>query len=208
MHVIHGKAMPMDIVKVITPNKHYYSFLSVGWGLLADIDIESESWRFLGEPRFTLWSLYRSFALRKNRATLSYLPKENCTTSTEMPSLDQPVPDSWITITSSFVLVYAAYQKYLNSTLKFAPDSKLDDETIYLLYIKDDVSVWQVIQFLLTLEDGLHMKLPFVHFLPVSAFRLVPESGDDIITIDGELIPCSPLQTQVIPKVASILSRS
>jgi sphingosine kinase len=31
--------------------KTIYSFLSIGWGIMADVDIESERLRFLGEPR-------------------------------------------------------------------------------------------------------------------------------------------------------------
>jgi len=36
-----------------------YSFLSIGWGLIADIDIESERLRSIGGQRFTVWSLAR-----------------------------------------------------------------------------------------------------------------------------------------------------
>jgi len=36
-----------------------YSFLSIGWGLIADIDIESERLRSIGGQRFTIWSLAR-----------------------------------------------------------------------------------------------------------------------------------------------------
>jgi hypothetical protein len=36
-----------------------YSFLSIGWGLIADIDIESERLRSIGDQRFTIWSLAR-----------------------------------------------------------------------------------------------------------------------------------------------------
>lgn len=35
------------------------SFLSVGWGLMADIDIESERLRMIGEARFTVGALAR-----------------------------------------------------------------------------------------------------------------------------------------------------
>ena len=35
------------------------SFLSVGWGLMADIDIESERLRMIGEARFTVWAVAR-----------------------------------------------------------------------------------------------------------------------------------------------------
>lgn len=36
-----------------------FSFLSFGWGLIADIDIESERLRMIGSPRFTIWSMAR-----------------------------------------------------------------------------------------------------------------------------------------------------
>jgi sphingosine kinase len=35
------------------------SFLSVGWGLIADVDMESEPLRCLGGIRFTIWGLHR-----------------------------------------------------------------------------------------------------------------------------------------------------
>jgi len=34
-------------------------FLSVSWGLLSDIDIESERLRMIGEARFTVWAVAR-----------------------------------------------------------------------------------------------------------------------------------------------------
>lgn len=196
----------MDIVRVTSPAKTYFSFLSVGWGLMADIDIESERLRFLGEPRFAIWSIYRSIFKRKYRGTLSYLPKNN--SESHIPRLEEPIPDSWVTITDDFCLVYAGYQKYLNSIVEFAPESTLVDETIYLLYIKDGASTIQLIQFLLAMEKGLHTKLPFVSYNPVRAFRLAPEGQNDILTVDGEQIPCSPVQAEVIPQFASIMLRT
>ncbi len=49
------------------------AFLSVGFGIIADVDIESEHLRYLGELRFTLWGLHRIRHLRRYRARLSYL---------------------------------------------------------------------------------------------------------------------------------------
>lgn len=51
-----------------------FSFLSVGWGLISDIDIESERLRLIGYPRFTLWSIHRLINLRTYHGTVSYLP--------------------------------------------------------------------------------------------------------------------------------------
>ena len=64
---------PMDLVVINTASgRSMYSFLSVGWGLLSDIDIESERLRFLGEPRFTVWSLVRTMNLRSYKGRLSF----------------------------------------------------------------------------------------------------------------------------------------
>ncbi len=50
----------MDLVRVETGSgRVMYSFLSIGTGFLSDCDIESERLRWLGEPRFALWAVYR-----------------------------------------------------------------------------------------------------------------------------------------------------
>lgn len=54
-----------------------FSFLSVGWGFIADIDIESERLRSIGYQRFAIWSVHRLINLRTYSGTLSYLPAKN-----------------------------------------------------------------------------------------------------------------------------------
>lgn len=56
-----------------------FSFLSVAWGLLADVDIESERLRMLGGQRFTIWSVHRLISLRTYRGRISYLPASHVT---------------------------------------------------------------------------------------------------------------------------------
>lgn len=60
LNVIHGQIVPMDLVKVQTEKECFFSFLSVGWGLMADIDIESERLRAIGEARFAVWGVIRA----------------------------------------------------------------------------------------------------------------------------------------------------
>lgn len=50
-----------------------FSFLSVGWGLISDIDIESERLRMIGYQRFTIWTLHRLVSLRTYHGTVSYM---------------------------------------------------------------------------------------------------------------------------------------
>lgn len=64
----------MDLVRVETRNQILFSFLSIGWGLLADIDIESERLRAIGGQRFTVWSVARLIGLRTYKGKVSYIP--------------------------------------------------------------------------------------------------------------------------------------
>ena len=57
--LIKHKIVPMDLVLVDQPKSRTFSFLSVTWGLLADIDYESEKYRAIGEARFTLQAIRR-----------------------------------------------------------------------------------------------------------------------------------------------------
>uniref|UniRef100_A0A1B0B759 sphingosine kinase n=1 Tax=Glossina palpalis gambiensis TaxID=67801 RepID=A0A1B0B759_9MUSC len=75
---VSGKNTPLDVVRIELANGdkylEMYSFLSVGWGLIADIDIESEKLRSIGAQRFTLWSIHRLLHLRACKGKVSYLP--------------------------------------------------------------------------------------------------------------------------------------
>lgn len=67
----------MDMVRIQLPNRVMYSFLSIGWGLISDVDIESECIRMFGYQRFTIWTLYRLANLRKYNGKISYLLAED-----------------------------------------------------------------------------------------------------------------------------------
>ncbi|XP_034552870.1 sphingosine kinase 2 [Notolabrus celidotus] len=95
-----GGVQPMDLVSVTTspaPSnnsraaapRRLFSFLSVAWGFVSDVDIESERYRGLGSARFTLGTLVRIASLRSYKGRLSYLPPSICTTS---PDATPPPP--------------------------------------------------------------------------------------------------------------------
>uniref|UniRef100_A0A182NM59 YegS/DAGK C-terminal domain-containing protein n=1 Tax=Anopheles dirus TaxID=7168 RepID=A0A182NM59_9DIPT len=72
--VVKGKHSMLDVVRVETRPNIMFSFLSVGWGLISDIDIESERLRAIGGQRFTVWSVHRLISLRTYQGKVSYLP--------------------------------------------------------------------------------------------------------------------------------------
>uniref|UniRef100_A0A1I7Y0U1 DAGKc domain-containing protein n=1 Tax=Steinernema glaseri TaxID=37863 RepID=A0A1I7Y0U1_9BILA len=84
---VDATAHIVSLTHVETDNgENTVSFLSIGWALMADIDIESERWRRpLGSARFTAGAVIRCINLRKYRAKLSYLPS----TETSESSVNQ-----------------------------------------------------------------------------------------------------------------------
>ncbi|XP_058877589.1 sphingosine kinase 2 [Acipenser ruthenus] len=67
-------------------HRRLFSFLSVAWGFVSDVDIESERYRGLGSARFTMGTLVRLASLRSYRGRLSYLPQS----ATSLSSLSLP----------------------------------------------------------------------------------------------------------------------
>uniref|UniRef100_A0A4W5NRU6 sphingosine kinase n=1 Tax=Hucho hucho TaxID=62062 RepID=A0A4W5NRU6_9TELE len=200
-----GGVKPMDLVSVTTspaPSQNgrpglprrMFSFLSVAWGFVSDVDIESERYRGLGSARFTLGTLVRLASLRSYKGRLSYLP----------PSIVATCPDAlptrdWVTIEGDFVLVLAIYQSHLGADLHAAPQARFDDGLIHLTFVRAGISRATLLRLFLAMERGAHLSLssPYVSHIPARAFRLQPLSPRGTLTVDGELVPYGPLQAQV-----------
>lgn len=65
----------MDLVSIhLSSGPRIFSFLSVAWGFVADVDVESEKYRHVGAVRFTFGTLVRLASLRVYKGRLAYLP--------------------------------------------------------------------------------------------------------------------------------------
>lgn len=70
-----GGDCPLDLLSVtLASGTRCFSFLSVAWGFVSDVDIQSERFRALGSARFTLGTVLGLAALHTYRGRLSYLP--------------------------------------------------------------------------------------------------------------------------------------
>ncbi|KAI3353035.1 hypothetical protein L3Q82_019607 [Scortum barcoo] len=70
-----GLVSHMDLVSIhVSSSPRLFSFLSLAWGFVADVDIESEKYRHVGAARFTVGTLVRLASLRVYKGKLAYLP--------------------------------------------------------------------------------------------------------------------------------------
>ncbi|KAI9096921.1 ATP-NAD kinase-like domain-containing protein [Phlyctochytrium arcticum] len=77
LSVIKGHTRPMDIFSVTQGDNVTYSHLQIMWTLLADVDFESESYRFMGNARMTVAAVIRIIRQRTYWGTLYMLPVED-----------------------------------------------------------------------------------------------------------------------------------
>lgn len=222
---IQDKTILSDLVKITKENdftKPIYSFLSIGWGLLADIDIDSEWLRHLGELRFTLYGLLRSVTSSSYQGKLSYkkINYDNPTDCDVKSTSEKSTPtvtnnnqmiddnDEWIAIEDRFACLYAVHQTYVSSVTKFSPKSTLTDQTIYLTFIRGKLNPCRAIEFMLAIKDGTHDKLSYVTVVPVTKFKFQPLEQSKVV-VDGEVIPWSPedgyLTAEIMPKSLRLL---
>lgn len=58
--IAKGHVREMDLMLFQIENKRIYSFLSLTWAYLADVDLNSENLRFLGDARFEVYGTWRA----------------------------------------------------------------------------------------------------------------------------------------------------
>uniref|UniRef100_A0A803YA63 sphingosine kinase n=1 Tax=Meleagris gallopavo TaxID=9103 RepID=A0A803YA63_MELGA len=206
-----GLHAPMDLVSLSTASgKRFFSFLGFGWGFIADVDIDSEKYRRLGNARFTLGTLQCLVRLRIYQGRLSYLPAAPPADTLLVP-LGQPVPPHWVVVPEEeFVCVYAIYQSHLGTNLLMAPAARLHDGCIHLFYVRAGISRVALLKIFLAMGRGTHLELncPHLHCVPVRAFRLEPRGSAGVMTVDGEALACEPVQGQIHGRMCRVVTGS
>src|ERR1035437_3449225 len=65
-----GVVSMLDILKIDTQNETIYSFNILGFGLVTAINRSAENWRWMGDARYTMASLFHLLRNKKHQATL------------------------------------------------------------------------------------------------------------------------------------------
>jgi sphingosine kinase len=95
MTIVKGEKMGLDLTEIqleYQPEKKIYMFLSLSWGYIADVDINSESIRWAGPTRMTIWGIYRLADRKSYEGEFLYKgrqvnEKNDCTDFTNHPPI-------------------------------------------------------------------------------------------------------------------------
>lgn len=225
--IAKGKVRSLDLAIAQQNGRRFSAFLSLAWGLISDVDIESDKIRFLGPIRTDLYALIRILSLRAYKGRFSFLPSELSDSFLGSQSSDRSFSDrqqlatgqgdrvtaedgigyrdtdvsgeqnEWQAIEDEFVLFWAMNVPWATFDIKAAPHAQLSDGAMDILVVRRGVSKLELLSALLSSAKGEHIFLPSVEYYKVLSFRLEPLTSRGILAVDGEQVDYSPIQVQV-----------
>ncbi|XP_010905064.1 sphingosine kinase 1 isoform X1 [Elaeis guineensis] len=201
--VIRGYKRSLDITTVLQGEMKFFSILMLTWGLVADIDIESEKYRWMGSARFDFYSLLRVMNLRRYHGHVQFVPApgyesygepvkqdSSCmgkTILTEQGQINNAKVQScgylgpvasldgleWRSIDGPFVSVWINNVPWAGEDAMLAPEAKFSDGCLDAVIIRECPKS-ALLALMLKMSDGSYVKSPYVTYLKVKAFRLEP----------------------------------
>ena len=182
--IIGGNTRQIDVAEVKINDMIKYAFNIIGWGLVTDVGNKAEKWRWLGEARYTLLSVFEVLKYKPRSATLI---------------LDNDK------IIDNFTFVIGCNTMYTGKGMKMAPKAKLDDGLMDIVVVRHGPSRLKLLTMLPKVYDGTHINSPILEYYQVSEYSLIPER-DEILNIDGEVLGTTPIHVKMIPGAFQVFS--
>lgn len=198
--IAKGKQQSFDLATVTQNGQEYYSFLSLAWGLISDVDIESEKLKFLGALRFDVYALMLLSLLRTYRGRFSYLPHPDFKHTQKQ---ENSSPTGWQVMEDNFIFLWAMNTPWAAHDMNVTPNASLNDGAIDVLVMRQGTSRWELLQALLRCGKGQHLSLPHMEYYKVSAFKLEP-FDEGVLVVDGEPVEYTAIEIKVMPNLATV----
>ena len=172
--IILGNKKPIDVFKVKSNEKTFYSFNLVGWGVPADSNILAEKLRWLGGLRYSVSGIIEVLKAKKRISKLIYDKKE---------------------YNDDFTFIMACNTIHVGKGMKMAPKAKINDGKIDLIIVRK-VSRLKLLLLFPKLFNGTHIQSPLVEYKQVNEFSIIPKSKNRL-NIDGEMKGQTPVNVKV-----------
>ena len=122
--------------------------------------------------------------------------------------LSQPLPpETWTTKEDDFLALNPLMISHITNEFFGDPDFSMGTGKIRLTWVDGSTTRKGALDMMTGAETGRHMEMAEVCRIDVKAFRLEPLSPPGILTVDGERISYGPMQAQVHPRLARVMSR-
>ena len=180
--IIDGKRRKIDIFSCKTPDKLFYGFNILGWGIPTDANLLADKMRWIGSQRYNLASILEVLSHRKRFARVS---------------IDNN------SIASDFAFIIGCNTIHTGKGMKMAPLARLDDGLIDLIIVRK-VSRFKLLKLFPKVFAGNHISDPGVDYRQVKKFSILPEK-DRQLNIDGEVLGTTPVEVEVLPQEIELM---
>ena len=180
--IIDGKRRKIDIFSCKTPDKLFYGFNILGWGIPTDANLLADKMRWIGSQRYNLASILEVLSHRKRFARVS---------------IDNN------SIASDFAFIIGCNTIHTGKGMKMAPLARLDDGLIDLIIVRK-VSRFKLLKLFPKVFAGNHISDPGVDYRQVKKFSILPEK-DRQLNIDGEVLGTTPVEVEVLPREIELM---
>lgn len=228
---IKGRESKIDVTSIIQPstNTIMYSFLSITYGLVANLDIGTEHLRWMGGQRF-VWGAIREILSQRvyscnvmyvedtasqesrmsSSSTSGHVPlqflgpllSENgmCATSNSEENI---IDGSWKQISGDFQLFSMSNLPWLDMNFNLHPHARMAGGSYNFIYCLGKQGIIRSMKLMTESEAGNHMHL--VEEKQIKAFRIEPIAEDTWLVVDGEAIERATIYGEIHPELIRIL---
>jgi len=186
-NIVNGNKKSIDIAEISCNNYKIYNFNIAGWGMVANIGINAEKYRWLGTSRYTILSLFEIIFKKTNNANITYYDKNN----------------KKYQLKNDFMFAVICNTIHTGKGMKIAPRAKLNDGLMDLVLIKDAPRL-KLLKLMPKLFTGKHINDNIVEYMHISKIKLQPNKVSKL-NIDGEIKGRTPFELTVIPNEIEII---
>jgi len=180
--ILSNMPMSIDVMKVSTSDKKYYSLNLVGWGMATDISVFAEKLRIIGGQRYNIASIFEIIKNKKREARLIVDGQER---------------------EGDFCFIISCNTKYIGKGMKMAPNALIDDGLIDLIIVKK-TSRATLLSVFPKLFNGTHIDHDACEYLQCRSFSIIPKENGQL-NIDGEIIGYTPVDVDIIEEGIELL---
>ena len=180
-NIIKEKIKFIDIAKIKMKKETVFSINIIGWGLVTDINISAEKFRWLGSQRYNLTTLLHVLKNKKRKAKLFINGEE---------------------LNQKFSFIIACNTIHTGKGMKIAPKAKLDDGLLDLIVVPE-TQIFKLLTMFPKIFNGSHLGHEVLQYYQVKEFSLKP-SINESLNLDGEVYGKTPIDVSVIKHGLSI----
>ncbi|MFC1480805.1 diacylglycerol/lipid kinase family protein [Candidatus Neomarinimicrobiota bacterium] len=182
--IIIGHTRPIDVAGVsLAGEKTVYSCNIVGWGLVTDVMIEADKYRWMGGAQYTFASAIEVMKGKTRRGKLM---------------VDGKIIDD------DYIFILGCNTPFTGRSMLMAPRAQLSDGHIDLVIVRQAPRI-KVLRLLPKVFDGSHVTSPLLEYRYVKEFEFYPEVESQV-NIDGELAGNTPISMKMIPHAFRLLT--